>query len=152
LFDDDDERFRVSARFFEAGAKAGDKLFYIADAMTPEEVRERLRRLTDAIPRDVGIMLRSDEAYFPEGRFSPDDMLGRIGALLEQARAEELPAHGGDLPIRHASLQWGNVHGRAGRPPLHHRARAVHGESVLHPGRGVLEGPSSALAARGCPH
>jgi hypothetical protein len=120
LFGDDDERFRVSARFFEAGAKAGDKLFYIADAMTPEEVRERLRRLTDAIPRDVGIMLRSDEAYFPEGRFSPDDMLGRIGASLE--------------------------------PPLHHRARAVHGESVLHPGRGVLEGPSSALAARGCPH
>jgi hypothetical protein len=89
LFGDDEERFRLVARFFEAGARAGDKLFYIADTMTPEQVRQRLQALAfDPTSPGARIVLRSDEAYFPEGQFSPDDMLARIRALFERGVEE----------------------------------------------------------------
>jgi hypothetical protein len=89
LFGDDDERFQLIARFFEAGRKAGDKLFYVVDSMAPDQVRQRLSdHYAPLTSPDACTVLRTSEGFYPEGTFSSDDMLGRMRGLLRQSVEE----------------------------------------------------------------
>jgi hypothetical protein len=86
LFGDDDERFRLIARFFEAGLKARDQLFYVVDTMEPEQLRERLvAHSTELQPVEACNVLRTREGFYPDGSFSTEDMLGRMRSLLRQS-------------------------------------------------------------------
>jgi DcmR-like sensory protein len=90
LFDDDRERLLVVARFLEAGVRAGEKLIYGVDTMTPEDLRARLAQLsTELAPPHALVAIRSTDIYFRGGRFLPRDMLG-----LMRSFAEEAVAHG----------------------------------------------------------
>ena len=89
LFGDDDERFSTIGRFFDAGLKAGDKLFYVADRSEPADIRARLDRLSAELATPESLVVsRTADAYYPEGTFSAEDMLTRIGALLGQSAKE----------------------------------------------------------------
>ena len=86
LFGDDEERFQLVARFFEAGARAGDKLMYLVDRLTPAEIHQRMQQLSaDLRAPDSCLVTRTEDAYFPDGSFSADDMLGKIEELLAQS-------------------------------------------------------------------
>jgi hypothetical protein len=89
LFGDDDERFSLIARLFEAGRKANDKLFYVTDTLSPERIKERLVEQAAALePPDSCVVLRTSDGFYPEGKFSTEDMLGRMRTLLRQSELE----------------------------------------------------------------
>jgi hypothetical protein len=89
LFGDDAERFQLIARFFEAGRKAGDKLFYVVDSMSPEQLRARIEHHSRELrPPAEWNVLRTSDGFYPDGAFSTEDMLARMRALLAQSAAE----------------------------------------------------------------
>jgi hypothetical protein len=89
LFGDDDERFQLVARFFEAGKRAGDKLMYLVDRRAPTEIHQRMQQLSAELQAPGScVVTGTDEAFYPEGTFSADVMLGRVGELLDQSIQE----------------------------------------------------------------
>lgn len=90
LFDDDEERLRVMARYFESGRQEGEKLLYLVDTMTPEEMTATLASLgvdTRAKPEGLAV---ADAAtgYRPSGSFSADEMLDVARRFYREAFEE----------------------------------------------------------------
>lgn len=90
LFTNDEDRLTVMSKFLDSGLQAGEKVLYLADAMTPAELLDALE--------DIGVDLRTKgtaatvaratPAYCPSGTFDTDEMLATIHAFYYQALAE----------------------------------------------------------------
>src|SRR4051812_37079761 len=86
LFDDEDERLHLIARFFEAGWRAREKLLYVVDTMTPREMRIRLGHLEKELGSyDDCVIMGSNDAYFPEGKFSDEAMRHMVRSFYDEA-------------------------------------------------------------------
>lgn len=87
IFNDDTERHQVLAKYIQSGLESDEQVAYFVDTMSPEELREHLRKFGVAVPdaENAQCLLRSaEETYCPDGTFSPDRMLD----TLESAWAE----------------------------------------------------------------
>lgn len=89
VFGHDDERFHVLARYYRAGIEDGDKLYYMTDDLSPEELRHRFADCG----ADLGSasVMSSPDAYYPEGRFIPEAMLASLDGFCRDALEEGYP-------------------------------------------------------------
>lgn len=86
VFSDDDERFRTLARCLLAGVEDGDKLLYLAEELSPEELGRRFQELgADLGPESRLCVLTAAEAFYPKGYFNPEAMTGRLAAFCQAA-------------------------------------------------------------------
>lgn len=90
IFSDDAERLEVMAKYVESGMLADEKILYLADAMTPDEMRQFLRDSGIELPADgEGFeLLEASAGYCPSGTFDVEEMLGIVGSFYDQAIEE----------------------------------------------------------------
>ena len=87
IYNDDRERRHVMGKFLESGIRENEKVLYLVDLMTPEEMLSSLEDLGIDV-REKGKRLNIAEAaptYCPEGVFDPDEMLEIIKNYYHQA-------------------------------------------------------------------
>lgn len=76
MFGDDDERFDLLARFFAAARTGGHELLFVTDTLGVVGTRERFAAAGFDFPHPpAGVINSTDEAFFPAGRFDPEEML-----------------------------------------------------------------------------
>ena len=90
IFNDDQERLRVMAKFLESGLLAGEKVLYLADVMTPDEMLDCLEELgIDARSKAKELtMAEAMGAYCPSGTFNGDEMIGVVRDFYHTALDE----------------------------------------------------------------
>lgn len=85
IFDDDDERRDVLAKFVQSGLDNDEQVAYFVDTMSPDEFKTSLRRLGVAIPAAEDetecLIYSAESTYCPDGTFQVERMLN----TLEQA-------------------------------------------------------------------
>lgn len=78
IYNDDDERLEVIAKYLKSGQHAREKLLYLVDAMTSDELITCLERLgvdfENARPGDI-TLADAAPAYCPSGVFKTAEML-----------------------------------------------------------------------------
>jgi hypothetical protein len=103
------------AKYLESGLLAGEKVLYLVDVMTPEEMLNCLQ--------DLGVDVRSKEkelavadaasAYCPSGHFNADEMLTIVREFYRQALADGYAGSRGT-----GEMTWCLVGGRADEAAL----------------------------------
>ncbi len=90
VFNEDAERLEVMATFLKKGIAANEKLLYLVDAMTPEEMLKSLIEMgVDIQPNSPRFTIsNAASAYCPSGTFNPDETLARL-RCFQQAALEE---------------------------------------------------------------
>jgi len=91
IFNDDAERLRVMTRFLESGLLAGEKLLYMADAMSREEMLDCLEEIgVDARAREKELTVAdATPIYCPDGVFNTENMLETIRNFYDTAVKDE---------------------------------------------------------------
>ncbi len=88
IYNDDEERLEVMAKYLKSGMEAQEKLLYLVDAMTSEEMLEYLKKIgvdfSDAKPGDLTIA-DAAPAYCPTGFFKTEEMLELVKEFYEKA-------------------------------------------------------------------
>jgi hypothetical protein len=116
LYNDDAERRRVVANYLESGLLAHEKLLYLVDSMTPEEMLDCLEELgVDARSKPAELTVtEAASAYCPRGVFNAEEMLELVRAFYVQAVERE-----GYAGARGAGeMSWCLVEGRADEASL----------------------------------
>ena len=110
IFNDDDERRRTMARYLESGLLGGEKVLYLADSITPEELTDHLEGLgVDVRSREADCVLSdATPAYCPNGCFSCQEMLDVVGQFYEKAIEEGYTGARGT-----GEMTWALQEGRA---------------------------------------
>jgi len=111
LFNDDAERNRIISQYLSSGLQANEKVLYMVDSMTPEEMLDCLEQLgVDARSKSAELTV-SDAAptYCPDGVFNCDDMLEVIGDFYSTAVEKE----GYEGARGSGEMSWCLVEGRA---------------------------------------
>lgn len=88
IYNDDNERARTMAKFFEKGLAEGNKILCIVDTASPSDIKGELVNLgvdANLLESDF-VTLDNDSAYNPNGIFDPDSVLKNIGFFVNQAR------------------------------------------------------------------
>lgn len=85
--DEDADRYEIVRRFFDAGARAGEKGLYLVDTLTPDALRRRL----GPVSRDLDVREASDPDGFGS-RFSAEGTFAVLRAFSEAARREGAPS------------------------------------------------------------
>ena len=87
IFNDDEERKRVLAKYLQSGLENEEQVAYFVDTMTPEELRCQLRRLGVAIPEDASdprcLVSSAESTYCPDGTFQVERMLHTLEHAYE---------------------------------------------------------------------
>ena len=125
LFNDDTERLRVISKFMESGLAAKEKLLYIVDTMTPDEMLDSLEELgVDARSQPSQLTVwEASSTYCPSGTFKPQEMLDIVGDFYREAvDDEEYPGARGT-----GEMSWSLVDGRVDEGSLmEYEARLNH--------------------------
>ncbi len=91
IYNDDRERLEVMAKYLRSGMAAREKLLYLVDAMTSDEMLSYLKSLgvdfSDAKPNDFTIS-DAAPAYCPTGFFKTQEMLDLVKEFYETAIGE----------------------------------------------------------------
>src|SRR5210317_1585453 len=78
IYNDDQERLEVMAKYFRSGQEAREKLLYLVDAMTSSEMLDYLEQagvdFKNARPGEVTVA-NAGPAYCPDGFFRTEEML-----------------------------------------------------------------------------
>ena len=116
LFNDDFERRRVMAKYMESGLLAREKVLYLVDAMTPDEMLDCVEELgVDARSKSAELtMMEATPAYCPNGVFNSDEMLDVVRDFYRQATDEE--GYAGARGT--GEMGWCLVEGRADKASL----------------------------------
>jgi hypothetical protein len=92
IYNDEEERQEVIARFIESGLAEGEYIFYLVDNMSPEAMRSHLLEKGIQLPADIDEprfkIFQASEAYCPEGVFSPEYMLHKLSDIYQHSMAE----------------------------------------------------------------
>jgi hypothetical protein len=91
IYNDDEERLEVMAKYLQSGQEAHDKLLYLVDAMTSEEMLDHLKEcgvdFSGAEPGDF-TLADAGPAYCPSGFFQTEEMLELVKDFYLGAIAE----------------------------------------------------------------
>jgi len=91
IYNDEEERQEVMARYIESGLAEDEYVFYLVDNMTPEAMRSHLLEKGIQLPPDADErrfkIFQATEGYCPEGVFSPDTMLHKLGDIYQRSIA-----------------------------------------------------------------
>lgn len=87
IFNDEGERRRVIAKYLESGMLAKEKILYLVDVMTPQEMLSCLEELGVDIRTKAKNFQVTDagEGYCPTGIFDKDEMLNAVRDLYRSA-------------------------------------------------------------------
>lgn len=92
IYDDDEERLELLARFLADGAAAGEKILYVTDGRDPSIVREELAAHGAVLPNPPGCEIHpARDAYLRKGRFEADSMFRLLRENYEDAIREGYP-------------------------------------------------------------
>jgi len=92
IYETEEEHQAVMASYLRHGLERGDKVLYIVDAHSPEQVLDYLRR--DGLPpepyleRGQLVIKTADESYCREAVFDPDAMVALLQEETQRALAE----------------------------------------------------------------
>jgi len=116
LYIDDAERMRVIAKFMESGLKSREKLLYMVDVMTPDEMLDCLEELgVDARSQPSQFtMAEAASTYCPTGVFNTKYMLDLITKFYLQA----VNIEGYEGARGTGEMSWCLVEGRADEAAL----------------------------------
>jgi hypothetical protein len=86
IFNDESERHKIMAKYLQSGFLAGEKLLYVFDTISKEELKATLEELgVDlSVPRQIDLK-DVHTIYYPHGSFSSSDMLEAIKQYYLQA-------------------------------------------------------------------
>jgi hypothetical protein len=108
LFNDERERLQVVARYLESGMSEGEKILYLADSMTPNEMLDRLEALGVKARSKSGFQMGDAvTTYCAGGSFSSEDMLAAVRDFYLGALKEGNPGARGT-----GEMSWCLVKGR----------------------------------------
>jgi hypothetical protein len=88
IYSSETERRELIFKFLEAGLAAGEKVVYFADTVSPDEFPRIFR--DGEKPRGFEVF-PAEKAYYPDGKFSPGDMLATLRAAYRQAKNDKYP-------------------------------------------------------------
>ena len=81
IYNDDKERLEVMAKYLQSGMDSNEKLLYLVDVMTSDEMLDHLKDLGvdfhNAKPQDFTIS-EATQAYCPTGFFNTEEMLALV--------------------------------------------------------------------------
>jgi len=81
IYNDDDERLRIMTDYLKSGQEAKEKLLYLVDAMTSEEMLDYLKNagidFDGAKPGDISVA-EAAPAYCPDGFFKTEETLALV--------------------------------------------------------------------------
>ena len=84
IYDDDEERRKLIAKYLDAGLREREKVAYFADTMSVDEVRDWLAGMGVKVPKDDQLTIASAEkTYCPNGKFVPNEMMDGLRALYQ---------------------------------------------------------------------
>lgn len=95
IYDDDDERRRIIAKFIAAGLQTGEKVAYFVDTLTPADARAWLRELGVPVPADGAdafSVSQAETAYCPDHCFVPAQMLAALRDFHRRVEEGGYPA------------------------------------------------------------
>jgi hypothetical protein len=82
IYDQDDERQKIVSEYMAAGLRQGEQVRYFTDITEPEDIRSWLLEAGVELPqtRENGpfSILKAENGYCPNGRFDPQEMIGRM--------------------------------------------------------------------------
>lgn len=115
LYNDDVERKRTMAKYLQQGLFDDEKVLYLVDDISPDEMRTELMAMgvdVDEKQKDFDIE-RGHHTHCPEEYFSPEFMLGLVGDYYDAALKE------GYVGARGAGeMSWALIEGRSTVPDL----------------------------------
>ncbi len=116
IYNDDEERLEVMAKYLQSGQAAKEKLLYLVDAMTSEEMLAHLKELgvdfSDAKPGDF-TLADAASGYCPSGFFKTEEMLALVKDFYLGALEEGYPGARGT-----GEMGWCLTEGRANHVDL----------------------------------
>jgi len=129
-FLDADDRERLAVAFLRDRLRRGHRVVYFSDGGDGAAPAAQLELLDPAfepaIARGQLEVRRASEAYFPDGRFEPDRMLGLLRQEIDRARVDGYRGLGvtGEMPVAICELPGGDqlsayearIEGRMGDP------------------------------------
>lgn len=117
LYNDDHERKRTMAKFLRQGWIDHEKLLYLVDDITPDEMRKELAALgVDLDEAQCGLeVTRGHHTLCPGEYFTPEFMLGVVGEYYKTAIQDGYAGARGA-----GEMSWALIEGRATVPDLLH--------------------------------
>jgi len=115
LYNDDVERKRTMGKFLQQGLFDDEKVLYLVDDISPDEMRRELMDLgvdVDEKQEDFDVA-PGHHTHCPGGYFSPDFMLGLVGDYYDGAVREGYAGARGA-----GEMSWALIEGRATVPDL----------------------------------
>jgi len=122
MYETDEEHQAVIVSFLRQGLERGDKVLYIADVHTPEQVMEYLRQ--DGLPPEPYltcgqlVIRTADDTYCRGGGFDPDAMVALVREETQRAVAEGYAAMRGT-----GEMTWALSPLRDSRPLLDYEVK-----------------------------
>lgn len=88
IYDNEEERRKYIFQFLEEGLKSGEKVYYFTDTMPTDGLKQAFMKFIGNGDKHYDLMQNleiwpTSKAYYPNGRFSPDEMLDRWRSLWE---------------------------------------------------------------------
>lgn len=85
IFNDDQERREVLAKFVESGLQTEEQVAYFVDTLSPEDLKKSLADLGVKLPEsDQCMILDAGNTYCPDGTFEVNRMLSTLESAHKQ--------------------------------------------------------------------
>ncbi|KJU82814.1 histidine kinase [Candidatus Magnetobacterium bavaricum] len=96
IYNDDSERRKVISKFVESGLLAREKVLYLVDVPTTEDMDDYLKGMgleVDQVRKSGQLVMKTTmSGYYPDGCFSIDGMLQRLRDFYNLSQNEEYAA------------------------------------------------------------
>ena len=115
IYNDDFERKRTMAKFLQKGLVENEKVLYLVDDISPEEMRKELAELgVEVTEKQANFdITKGHYTYCPDHYFSPDFMLDIVGQYYDDAIEEGFAGARGA-----GEMSWAVIEGRSNVPEL----------------------------------
>lgn len=123
VYDDDEERLEILARFVAAGAAAGEKILYVTDGRDASCARAELAAHGAPLPDPPAAeVVAARDAYLRTGRFEADSMFRLLADNYEAAMRQ---GHAGCRVSGEMAWMLGDVDGKEQVLPYEARVTAI---------------------------
>ena len=110
LYNDDQERKKTVAKFLKQGLLENEKLLYLVDDISPQEIKNEMRALGVDVPdaQNAFDIIPGHYTCCPDHYFTADFMLSTVGDFYKRALQEGFAGARGA-----GEMSWALVEGRA---------------------------------------